>query len=756
MRGRVRVAVAGASVPSSTTTKLEFTQFVGVGFGSTGSLNGDLLTLLAERQGGIYLQNPDSPTDDLKEFFVKAFGMVSDEIVLIDPRGVLGATQAASDPVEYSSCGDGKLTFTTGWRQGVAPGELRLLVTTPAGDLVRSGDPEVEASTEALYSFFRVRLPYRGQSGGPWRSQLIRPNQFFVNGFTPDSFVDTEGGVALVRREIQRLCPDGCRRVLSFERGRRGNHSAYDLALERETASRLLGQVRRVNGDTQLANALTQERWDLLVYALMEPEEKNRPFDEPLLRLLCESQRAILTDVRGEFLKRVLKCAGATLDQTQNWKLVDGGGGLADETLWLGNPGHPVFSQGFRLNPAVQATASGGRTGAVLARAVRGEEQNYYIDVLGKGLSRLSPAVRKRRWRTGEELVAMVRVLPSYVPAGGYDHVDARVEVEYPTTGLGTLIAERREAPERSVAGEVLDRRAAALAGISVPTSVATYQLYDDGTHGDLEAGNYYWSAALPGMGKLDGTYEFHFVADFTKAGCTTRRELTQSVFVDVAVDAQASKVRISPAEPDDSASGRLNVHLTPADGFGNLLGPGRAGTLACQPSDVCRVDPQSVKDHNDGSYSFVLVTTPGSAGVRVEGFDTLLDLTLPCHDCPRLSALELATLRVSEHAQTEGKIGLSAPARERGHVVHLASSHPELAQVPKSVRVPLGQSTVSFPIRVLHAHDGEAVAIISATYGGQTLSRTLTVEPLPVSPPKVPEKNFRPGHYGAHQQPPG
>jgi hypothetical protein len=39
-------------------TKLAFTQICAVGFGDAGSLDGDVLTLLSEQAGGIYMQNP--------------------------------------------------------------------------------------------------------------------------------------------------------------------------------------------------------------------------------------------------------------------------------------------------------------------------------------------------------------------------------------------------------------------------------------------------------------------------------------------------------------------------------------------------------------------------------------------------------------------------------------------------------------------------------------------------------------------------
>src|SRR5262249_50944343 len=103
--------------PSFDYSHLEFTQLVAVGFGNAAGLDGQKLTLLAERQGGIYLQNPGGTGDDLKHFFTKAFGQLTDEFTRVDPVGTLAAAEPATEPVEYQSCGDTKLTFASGWQQ---------------------------------------------------------------------------------------------------------------------------------------------------------------------------------------------------------------------------------------------------------------------------------------------------------------------------------------------------------------------------------------------------------------------------------------------------------------------------------------------------------------------------------------------------------------------------------------------------------------------------------------------------------------
>jgi hypothetical protein len=228
---------------------LAFTQLVSLGFGSGADLNGPLVTQLAERQGGIYMQDPNAAAVasgtvyDLKDFYAKAFGQLTSEFLLSDPKGALAPTQAASDPFTYTGCGDAMLTFTLGWNTPVTPGQLSLMVESPVGDLVVAGDPAVENSRRASWHFSRIRLPYHGAVERTWRGQIIRPHHLYVNGFVTDAFATPKQGTALVRREIHRLCPQGCKRVLYYESGRRTPQSVYEDALKDERQDGLIGGV---------------------------------------------------------------------------------------------------------------------------------------------------------------------------------------------------------------------------------------------------------------------------------------------------------------------------------------------------------------------------------------------------------------------------------------------------------------------------------------------------------------------------------
>jgi von Willebrand factor type A domain len=737
--------------------KLQFTQLVAVGFGNAASLDGPKLTLLAERQGGIYVQNPGGTGDDLKHFFTKAFGQLTDEFVRVDPTGVLAAAEAATEPVDYSSCGDSKLTFASGWLQPAPVGSLRLLVKAPTGALVRRGPPGVEASREATWDFARVRLPQAGPVSGRWSAQIVRPHRVYVNGFTPDSFATPPEGTALVRDEIHRLCPDTCKRVLVFELGRRGPVSAYERAVAEEKASGLLGQVTSLSDPRAFRRALERERWDLVVYAYMGPEAA-QPYDERLAGLVCQEQRAILTDVRRDRGgPAILRCGGALRDEATNFKALQGDGSLHDGTIALKDPGHPVWSYGLKPTSAlsvVQATAAvaGTSHGAVTALITPGKDARWYLDILGAGLARIDLHNRSIDQRAGETLFATAHILPSFVPAGGFDQVDARVEVEYPKVGLGTLLARAKGEPRR-VKGELLDARLAAAAGLTIPTGKAVFPLYDDGTHGDEVPDNAYWTGALAGIGATDGPYTLHFVFDLTKNGCTTHRELTTSTYVDVRPDPGYSRVRVVSQVAAAVGGWRTVLQMTPADRFGNLWGPGRLAVRGCDPADSCQIDPQAVVDGGDGTYTLTVDTPAGGSGFRLAAAGTTFDVPLPCAHCPRLADLRIEGQHLFEHGTAKASLRLDQPAPAGGARVLLSSTNELAATVPPSVVVAAGASQGVFEVKLHHAHNGPALAVVVARYGDS--EKRASVKLLPIAWKESLARPYTPRPHEHYPEPP-
>ncbi|XIA62102.1 VWA domain-containing protein [Bradyrhizobium sp. TZ2] len=711
--------------------KLEYTQVVSVGFGQSGSLNGQLLTTLSERQGGVYLQNPNGPGDDLKHFYVKAMGTVSGETVAIDPDGVLAATDPATRAVEYQSCGDSSLTFTGTWGKPVQPNDVRLLVTSPKGDLVVGSPPAVEASTESLWAFSRIRMPYKGATSGTWRAELIRPHQTFVNGFSPKGFVDLDAGAALVRRQIHRLCPDGCKRVLYFEDTGAGN-SAYELALKLDGAAGLLGDVEQARNASAFAAALERGGWDLVVHA-QTGDDVRHEYDNLLASSLCGGQRAIVSDSRPRAAATILRCSGALSAGKAAWSAIDADGALITNPLKFRDDSQLVWAL-KAIGPAkVAAVGAGGQGDSIVVRIRDGQEQRWFIDVLARGLSKITPVNFRSRWTTGDRVLVGARILPSYNRAGGYDFVDARVEVEYPTVGLGTLLAQQAT-EERRVEGESLPPAIAALTRLQVPTQKATFKLNDDGVDGDEVAGNGYYTGTLDGIPFVDGHYKLRFIFDFTADGCTTRRETNQSLFVEVGADPDHSKINIRPRGPGSGGSQRLDLNIAPADRRGNLVGPGQTARAVCLPSEDCRIASDGVLDLGRGNYALTFDVAPGVGSVRLNAFGTHFDVKIPCETCGGLRALELSEKAVREHASVTGMVQLSSPAPRTGAggaVVFLSSSDARVAPVPESVVVPAGETIAKFNVTVEHLTESKVKGVrIRASYGGQALEARLTIAP--------------------------
>ena len=93
------------------------------------------------------------------------------------------------------------------------------------------------------------------------------------------------------------------------------------------------------------------------------------------------------------------------------------------------------------------------------------------------------------------------------------------------------------------------------------------------------------------------------------------------------------------------------------------------------------------------------------------------------------LSSLTLDPTTVRGGSPSTGTITLSGPAPDGGMVVRLASTNPVIANVPSSITVPAGLTSVTFTVHTRPV-PRQMYATISA-WSGSTLKRaTLTVTP--------------------------
>jgi hypothetical protein len=122
-----------------------------------------------------------------------------------------------------------------------------------------------------------------------------------------------------------------------------------------------------------------------------------------------------------------------------------------------------------------------------------------------------------------------------------------------------------------------------------------------------------------------------------------------------------------------------------------------------------------------------VAVSTPVTITGTYNGVASSSTLTV---NPPTPSAVTLTQKGASGGATIGGSVTLNAPAPTGGLVVALASSQPNLAQVPATVTVPAG-ATVSPRFHITTTPgSAQAQVKISATYNGTTATATLTVSP--------------------------
>ena len=654
----------GAKDATDVYNMLGATQLCAIGFGEGAQLSGSKLTLLAERQGGIYYHQPavdpmpmppgmvEHSFKDLKVTFAKCFGLVSPDAEALDPSGTMDDNTLSSAPVTVDLCSETQAGVIAGWDQNRNVGDMRLLVTSPRGDVVRADQLPALGSLQNTWALDRVPLPYRGEQSGTWRAELIKPHLNFVNGFTTDA-LPSAAGTTLVRREIQRLCPArGCASVLYYEDGRLGDASSYETALAAEQTAGLVTSVTRAADANDFNTKLAAGPWDLIVYA-HQMTDQAEPFDARLLGAVCGSEgstaplpKVIITDTRSTTNAfNINSCALASRnEQPTNFTTVVGDGRLLTGPQPLMNWGYTTFSYAFDL-PNDEGTPTGDvvaltetGAGAVVAAPdfqLQSEaddpftRQQWFMEITYQGDSILNghlPNVDLRTTQGG--LTPTVQISPHFVPKGGYDNVQATVTIESPTVSAGTYLLQHGTS-SISLGGETTSGRAGGLQDNAIPTVTSgPFTLNDDGVNGDQHANNFYWSANVPSVGQVDGMYNYTFDMKLTKNGCTTQRQLKRSVYVDVGVQPGSS-----PTTATTGSDGTPTVKITPRDPQGNPWGPGRVPVISCGPPTQCTCGPSDVVDNGDGSFTIKVHPVAGASreSCTVNGWD----VPMPIDNCP-------------------------------------------------------------------------------------------------------------------------
>jgi hypothetical protein len=597
-----------------------------VGFGTPGSLDGPKMRDLAERQGGIYVSGPEPL--QLRKFFVDCFADIFDTFMGMDPIQVLEPGDAASAPLTHTALGDRKLAFVLSWSEAVAPGEVRLRITSPSGRVVQATDPGVESEMDALWHVVRFPLPLAGEQDGPWQAQAVRGPRSYANGFTGNAFADFDAGVELIRRQLRELCPGGCRRVLYYEDEMPMGagmdfgemNSAYAAALYYEVPLGTVGEVTRLRDPQEFAVLLRRGGFDLIVYASKAAREQE-PYDGLLVERLCapDGPPAIVSDSRqSEAALAIWGCVGVKPTGETDWDAIIADGVLVDQDLKLA-PLMPHGPFSFGLAPAEDraTTVVGNSVGSgAIVQAVRAAppRQELFIDALTDSAARVVPHPYRSVWYTGERLHPTFQIPEAYWPAEGFDSVKAVVRVTRPLRGLGELAMLAGRGEGRPIDGDAVDPRTAALIAVDpkqtgevIGSETLEFPLYDDGTNGDGVPGDRYWEAELPPeIAAADGEYEFHAIFQLCRGDVCVPREARHKAVVDVKIDPKGSEVIVTPS-PD---RGRTEILFTPRDRNGRPVGPGLASRFLIEGRGGARVVGVTDSD-KPGTYRIDVATQP-------------------------------------------------------------------------------------------------------------------------------------------------
>lgn len=605
------------------------THVCAVGLGMPGSLDGPKLRDLSERQGGIYISTPNPL--ELKKFFVFCFADIFDSFVGEDPIATLAANQLASPPTVHQASGDEKIAFVLSWTDALPAGSLRLAVTTPSGLPVDLTAPDVESVFGPTWHIVRVKTPYRGERDGQWTARAVRPVRGFVNGFSSNAFEDLFAGAKLVHAELSRLCATGCKNILYYEDEMahetfEDHNTVYGEALYNESGRGIIGAIQRPRDAKEFLAALQQGRFDLLVYSSQFTQEK-QPYDGALAQRLCSDERLrfIVSDNRKtEEAGAILRCAGALRGEGADFSAVQASE-LLNQNLKLREQMH-AHPSSYEIRPAgnsgaVQAQHDRGGP-IVIARAETGRAQDYFITALTRSAGRVRPFTYRARNYTFESLHPTFQIPEPYRPVGGYDRVEASVDITRPARGESDIARNAREG--MTVSGDNLTPRQAAIARASSdakngePTVTKRFPLFDDGTNGDGTKDDRYWEVAVPAdFASVDGEYHLH--AHFVlcrKDACVTREaEQTLTVEPKLGRDTKISQTPVSSTE----GRRRSRIVIDARDTEGKSFGTGLLANLDVQTVGDVKVE-RTAELQGGSQYEVIVSYTDrnGKPGVTI------------------------------------------------------------------------------------------------------------------------------------------
>jgi hypothetical protein len=248
-------------------------------------------------------------------------------------------------------------------------------------------------------------------------------------------------------------------------------------------------------------------------------------------------------------------------------------------------------------------------------------EVRFFVSVIATGGPRLAPYPQAaQRWYTGDPINPMAALGYLGGRVGLVDDGKVMMTVSRPDASIGTLLSRAKLGPPATLAADTIPARQATLVTLEaqhggtplVGYTETTFEMFDDAAHnhGSFEESGVFGNPQTDLL-KTEGNYTFHAVATYG-GDCVGSREASWSLHVAVGIDASATTVTSATTgtNPDGTRTGTITV--TPADKYGNLVGPGLGGGFTVTPGGSTTTTG-SATDNGDGSYTIPVTWNPAA-----------------------------------------------------------------------------------------------------------------------------------------------
>ena len=260
---------------------------------------------------------------------------------------------------------------------------------------------------------------------------------------------------------------------------------------------------------------------------------------------------------------------------------------------------------------------------------------HYFINIVPTGGPKLLPAPDKKLYYTGDVFNPMVYV--RYPDGTWPDNIKVKLRVTYPSQGPGNILSDKKIHPPATVGQDTIPALQATFSALEQAAGhpLITYaeQVFDlagDGANTSAFEAAGLFGKPLKDFLKMEGHYQFHFIATYGD-GCTASRELLTTLYVRVGIDPSRTVIVIVDKGPRADGKHTVVFTVTPRDQYGNNLGPGQQEEIVVSAIPGT-VPGGTISDNGDGSYSIpgtwdpavsgqpgVVIGQPGRPGVVVQ-----------------------------------------------------------------------------------------------------------------------------------------